>query len=248
MVERTWRSLIYRHEFVFDKLRDIMLIIFDVEGVLLNAEYLPVLAQVKGPDTEKEIWDITNAGIRGEINWEDGLRRRVKALRGISYDDAKKIGESLPLMPGAKELCSALKKAGWKMIAVSGGFTIITDRLETELGIDRIFSNELVFKDGKLEDVNLKVTSDKAAAVRSTVREWGFTKEDTVVVVDGANDLKLFALAGFTVGFCPVDAVRERADESIDKRDLTLLLHLLKKNFGDGVLINPMTARGTSER
>jgi phosphoserine phosphatase len=215
-----------------------MLIIFDVEGVLLNAEYLPVLAQVMGPRKEKEIWDITNAGIRGEINWEEGLRRRVQALRGISYEDAKKIGESLPIMPGAKELCSALKKAEWKMIAVSGGFTIITDRLKEELGIDRIFSNELVFKDGNLEDLIMNVTSDKAAAIRPTIRQWDIRKEDTVVVVDGANDLKLFALAGYTVGFCPVDVVREKADVSIDKRDLSLLLNLLKKNFGEAVLIN----------
>ena len=215
-----------------------MLIIFDVEGVLLNAEYLPVLAQVMGPKKEKEIWDITNAGIRGEINWEEGLKQRVHALRGIKYEDAKKLAEGLPLMPGAKELCSALKKAGWKMIAVSGGFTIITDRLKDDLGIDRIFSNELVFKDGKLDNVIMHVTSDKASAVRETVREWGIRKEDIVVVVDGANDLKLFALSGFTVGFCPVDAVREKADETIEKRDLSLLLHLLKKNSGEAVLIN----------
>jgi phosphoserine phosphatase len=215
-----------------------MLIIFDVEGVLLNAEYLPVLAQLMGPGKEKEIWEITNAGIRGDINWEEGLRRRVQALRGISYEDAKRIGESLPIMPGAIELCSALKKAGWKMIAVSGGFTIITDKLKKRLGIDRIFSNELVFKNCKLEDVIMHVTSDKAAAVRPTIVEWGIRKEDTVVVVDGANDLKLFALAGYTVGFCPVDVVREKADVSIDKRDLSLLLNLLKKNFGEAVLIN----------
>lgn len=215
-----------------------MLVIFDVEGVLLNAEYLPVLAQVMGPQKEKEIWDITNAGIRGEINWEEGLKRRVHALRGIKYEDAKKLAEGLPLMPGAKELCSALKKAGWKMIAVSGGFTIITDRLKTDLGIDKIFSNELIFKDGKLDDVTMNVTSDKAAAVRDTIKEWGIRKEDIVVVVDGANDLKLFALAGYTVGFCPVNIVREKADVSIDKRDLSLLLNLLKKNFGEAVLVN----------
>lgn len=215
-----------------------MLIIFDVEGVLLNAEYLPVLAQVMGPEKEKEIWDLTNAGIRGDINWEEGLKRRVHALRGIKYEDAKRLAEALPLMPGAKELCSALKKAGWKMIAVSGGFTIITDRLKTDLGIDRIFSNELVFKDGKLDGVIMNVTSDKAAAVRDTIKEWGVKKEDIVVVVDGANDLKLFALAGYTVGFCPVDVVREKADVSIDKRDLSLLLNLLKKNFGEAVLVN----------
>ncbi|MEP0826320.1 MAG: phosphoserine phosphatase SerB, partial [Nitrososphaera sp.] len=204
---------------------------------------LPVLAQVMGPEKEKEIWDITNAGIRGDINWEDGLRRRVHALRGITYEDAKRLAEGLPLMPGAKELCTALKKAGWKMIAVSGGFTIITDRLRTDLGIDKIFSNELIFKDGKLDDVILNVTSDKAAAVRDTIKEWGFKKEDIVVVVDGANDLKLFALAGYTVGFCPVDIVREKADVSIDKRDLSLLLNLLKKNFGEAVLVNAASRR-----
>lgn len=213
-----------------------MLAVFDVEGVLLDAEYLPVLASVLGPEKEKEIWDITKAGIRGEINWEQGLVKRVHALRGIRYDKAKEIAENLPIMPGAKELCAALKKAGWKMIAVSGGFTIITDRLKADLGIDKIFSNELVFKNGKLDDVVLKVTSDKAAAIRETIKDWGIKKEDIVVVVDGANDLKLFNIAGYTVGFCPVEIVKEKADDTIERRDLSLLLHLLEKKFGKAVL------------
>ncbi len=213
-----------------------MLAVFDVEGVLLDAEYLPVLASLMGPQKEKEIWDITKAGIRGEINWEDGLVKRVHALRGIDYDKAKELAENLPIMLGAKELCSALKNAGWKMIAVSGGFTIITDRLKDDLGIDKIFSNELVFKNHKLDDVILNVTSDKAAAIRSTIREWGVPKDDIVVVVDGANDLKLFSLAGYTVGFCPVEIVKEKADDTIERRDLSLLLHLLEKKFGKAVL------------
>jgi phosphoserine phosphatase len=213
-----------------------MLAVFDVEGVLLDAEYLPILASLLGPEKEKEIWDITKAGIRGEINWEEGLVKRVHALRGIDYDKAKEIAENLPLMPGAKELCSALKKAGWKMIAVSGGFTIITDRLKDDLGIDKIFSNELLFDNGKLKDVKLNVTSDKAAAIRSIIRDWGVNKDDIVVVVDGANDLKLFAIAGYTVGFCPVEIVKERADDTIERRDLSLLLHLLEKKYGKAVL------------
>nr|WP_226986946.1 phosphoserine phosphatase SerB [Candidatus Nitrososphaera evergladensis] len=213
-----------------------MLAVFDVEGVLLDAEYLPVLASIMGPEKEKEIWDITKAGIRGEINWEEGLVRRVHALRGIDHDKAKEIAENLPIMPGAKELCSALKNAGWRMIAVSGGFTIITDRLKHDLGIDKIFSNELIFKNNKLEDVKLNVTSDKAAAIKSTVQEWGVRRDDIVVVVDGANDLKLFALAGYTVGFCPVEIVKERADDTIERRDLSLLLHLLEKKYGKAVL------------
>ena len=213
-----------------------MLIIFDVEGVLLNAEYLPILAQVFGPSKEKEIWDITKQGIRGDIDWEEGLRKRVKALKGIKFDDAKQIGENLEIMPGAKDLCSALKDAGWKMIAISGGFTIITDRLKKELGLDLIFSNNLIFKDGRLDGLDLKVTSDKSLLVRPLIEQWGIKKEEIVVVVDGANDIKLFEIAGYTVGFCPVELVKNKADDVIELRNLSLLKNLLEKRFGNWIL------------
>ena len=213
-----------------------MLIIFDVEGVLLNAEYLPILAQVFGPSKEKEIWDITKQGIRGDIDWEEGLRKRVKALKGIKFDDAKQIGENLEIMPGAKDLCSALKDAGWKMIAISGGFTIITDRLKKELGLDLIFSNNLIFKNGRLDGLDLKVTSDKSLVVRPLIEQWGIKKEEIVVVVDGANDIKLFEIAGYTVGFCPVELVKNKADDVIELRNLSLLKNLLEKRFGKWIL------------
>jgi phosphoserine phosphatase len=213
-----------------------MLIIFDVEGVLLNAEYLPILAQVFGPSKEKEIWDITKQGIRGEIDWEEGLRKRVNALKGIKFDDAKRIAENLEIMPGAKDLCLALKDAGWKMIAVSGGFTIITDRLKKELGLDLIFSNVLIFKNGLLDDLDLIVTSDKSLVVRPTIEQWGLKKEEIVVVVDGANDIKLFDIAGYTVGFCPVELVKNKADDVIELRNLSLLKNLLEKRFGKWIL------------
>lgn len=213
-----------------------MLIIFDVEGVLLNAEYLPILAQVFGPSKEKEIWDITKQGIRGDIDWEEGLRKRVNALKGIKFDDAKLIAENLEIMPGAKDLCLALKDAGWKMIAVSGGFTIITDRLKKELGLDLIFSNVLIFKNGLLDDLDLIVTSDKSLVVRPTIEQWGLKKEEIVVVVDGANDIKLFDIAGYTVGFCPVELVKNKADDVVELRNLSLLKNLLEKRFGKWIL------------
>jgi phosphoserine phosphatase len=213
-----------------------MLVIFDVEGVLLNAEYLPVLSQLMGPEKEEEIWRITKQGIRGEINWEEGLRRRVSALKGISLEDATRIAENLEIMPGAKELCSSLKRAGWRMIAVSGGFSIITDRLKGDLGLDRIFCNELIFENGKLVDLKMNVTSDKAAAVMPAIKDWRVNRSDTVVVVDGANDLSLFDIAGYTVGFCPVEKVKERSDAVLEIRDLSLLLNLLEKKFGNAVL------------
>ncbi|TVP39841.1 phosphoserine phosphatase SerB [Candidatus Nitrosocosmicus arcticus] len=208
-----------------------MLVIFDVEGVLLNAEYLPVLANLFGPEKEKQIWDITNKGIRGEINWEEGLRERVHALRGVEYDRASNIAQNLEIMPGARELCSFLKGLGWKLVAVSGGFTIITDRLYSELNIDKIFSNDLVFQDNKLVDVTVRVTSDKSAAVKSYVEENSLSKDEIVVVVDGANDLKLFDLSSFTVGFCAVDVIRDKANIVIDKKDLSLLIPIIKEKF-----------------
>ncbi|HYO07048.1 MAG TPA: phosphoserine phosphatase SerB, partial [Phototrophicaceae bacterium] len=208
-----------------------MLVIFDVEGVLLNAEYLPVLAKLMGPEKEKEIWDITNKGIRGEIDWEEGLKQRVHALQGIEYHDAYEIAQNLEIMPGAKQLCSFLKKSGWKLIAVSGGFTIITDRLVKELELDKIYSNKLIFNNNKLEGVDITVTSDKSLSVKSFIDENGFTKDEVVVVVDGANDLKLFNLSSFTVGFCPVDIVRKQASFVIDNKNLAELIPIFMDRF-----------------
>jgi phosphoserine phosphatase len=210
-----------------------MLVIFDVEGVLLNAEYLPVLAKLMGPEKEKEIWDITNKGIRGEIDWEEGLKQRVHALQGIEYNDAYEIAQNLEIMPGAKQLCSFLKKSGWKLIAVSGGFTIITDRLVKELELDKIYSNKLIFNNNKLEGVDITVTSDKSLSVKSFIDENGFTKDEVVVVVDGANDLKLFNLSSFTVGFCPVDIVRKKASFVIDTKNLAELIPVFIDRFGN---------------
>ena len=212
-----------------------MLVIFDVEGVLLNAEYLPVLAKLMGSEKEKEIWDITIKGISGEINWEEGLKQRVHALRGIDYNRAYEIAQSLEIMPGAKQLCSFLKKSGWKMVAVSGGFTIITDRLVEDLELDRVFSNNLIFKDNKLHDVEISVTSDKSLSVKPYIQNGGFTKEEVIVVVDGANDLKLFNLSSLTVGFCPVDIVRKKADVVIDRKNLADLIPIFIEKFGNKI-------------
>jgi phosphoserine phosphatase len=82
----------------------------------------------------------------------------------------------------------------------------------------------------------MNVTSDKAAAVMPTVKDWRVNRSDTVVVVDGANDLSLFDIAGYTVGFCPVEKVKERSDAVLEIRDLSLLLNLLEKKFGNAVL------------
>jgi phosphoserine phosphatase len=207
-----------------------LLAIFDVEGVLLDAEFLPILAEKI--NKQDEIWEITRKGIEGVINWEEGLKTRINTLKGIDYKICKEVADSLPIMTGAKEICRALKAAGWKLLAVSGGFTIMTDRLKKELGLDYVFSNELLFKDEKLNDVVIHVDSDKAKSAIIKINEWKEKKENIVVVVDGANDIKLFNICGLGVAFRAQDIVKDLATVTLEEKDLSLLIDVINKHYG----------------
>ena len=203
--------------------------IFDVEGVLYDAEYLPILAEKL--NKEDEIWEITKRGIQGEINWEDGLRTRVEALRGLDYETCQEVADDLPIMTGAKDACHALKEAGWRLMAVSGGFTIMTDRLKEELGLDYVFSNELLFKNGKLDGVEINVDSDKAKSANIKIAEWRERKENIVCVVDGANDIKLFDICGMGIAYRAQDLVKDLATTTLDEKDLTKILDIIGKHY-----------------
>ena len=198
-----------------------MLAIFDVEGVLYDAEYLPILAEKV--NKEQEIWDITKKGIQGLINWEEGLQKRVELLKGITYDTCVEVAESLPIMTGAKQACMSLKQAGWKILAVSGGFTIMTDRLVKELDLDYVFSNELNFKDGKLDGVTIHVNSDKAKSAKIKIDEWCIPKDEIAVIVDGANDVKLLDICGLGIAYRAQDIVKDLATVSLEEKDLSLI-------------------------
>ena len=206
-----------------------MLAIFDVEGVLYDAEYLPLLAEQV--NKENQIWEITKKGIEGKIDWVNGLKERVHLLRGIEYDTCVEVANSLPIMTGAKEACNALKNAGWKLMAISGGFTIITDRLKKELDLDFVYSNELVFKDGKLDDVIVNVDADKAKSAMIKINEWNEKKEDIITVVDGANDVKLFDISGLGIAFRAQDLVKDLATVTLDEKDLSKIVGLINTHY-----------------
>lgn len=206
-----------------------MLVIFDVEGVLFDAEYLPILAEKI--NKEKEIWEITKKGIQGDINWEDGLKTRINLLKGLDQSICKEVANSLPIMTGAREACRSLKAAGWKLMAVSGGFTIMTDRLKDELELDFVYSNELIFKNGKLDGVKINVDSDKAKSARIKIKEWGEKKEDIVVVVDGANDIKLFDICGLGIAYRAQDLVKDLATVTLDEKNLAKIIDLINQHY-----------------
>ena len=206
-----------------------MLAIFDVEGVLYDAEFLPLLAEKV--NKENKIWEITKKGIEGKIDWVEGLKERVNLLNGIDYDTCVQVANSLPIMTGAREACRALKDAGWKLMAVSGGFTIITDRLKKELCLDVVYSNELVFHDGKLDGVIVSVDADKAKAAMIKIREWDEKKENITAVVDGANDVKLFDISGLGIAFRAQDLVKDLATVTLDEKDLSKIVGLINTHY-----------------
>ena len=206
-----------------------MLAIFDVEGVLYDAEYLPILAEKVNKD--QEIWDITKKGIQGMINWEEGLKKRVELLQGINYETCIEVANSLPIMTGAKEVCNALKQAGWKILAVSGGFTIMTDRRTKELNVDYVLSNELIFNNGKLDGVTINVDSDKAKSAKAKIDEWGEKKDEITVIVDGANDVKLFDICGLAIAYRAQDIVKDLATVSLEEKDLSKIIPIINSHY-----------------
>jgi len=206
-----------------------LLAIFDVEGVLYDAEYLPILAEKV--NKEDEIWDITKKGIQGSINWEDGLTKRVELLKGLDFQTCKEVADSLPIMSGAQQACKILKNAGWKIMAVSGGFTIMTDRLKNELNLDHVYTNELIFKDGKLDGVTINVDSDKAKSARIKIEEWNIPKDEIVVIVDGANDIKLFDICNLGIAYRAQDLVKDLATTTLEEKDLTKIIPIINKHY-----------------
>ena len=206
-----------------------LLAIFDVEGVLYDAEYLPILAEKV--NKEDEIWEITKKGIQGSINWEDGLTKRVELLKGLDFETCKEVADSLPIMTGARNACKVLKDAGWKIMAVSGGFTIMTDRLKEELNLDHIYTNELIFKDGKLDGVKINVYSDKAKSARIKIEEWNIPKDEIVVIVDGANDIKLFDICNLGIAYRAQDLVKDLATISLEEKNLAKIIPIINQHY-----------------
>lgn len=205
-----------------------MLAIFDIEGVLVDGEFLPELAKLSGKG--REVRDITERGIRGEIDWESGLKRRMEMVKGVSLKDCTDVADSLPIMKGASETINELKRRGVATIGVSGGFEILADRVKSTLGIDYIVSNRLKFEKGVLSGYELLVGSNKRAALE---KHLGFRidKKMTVAVVDGANDMEIFKKAALRIAFNAQKAVEDTADVIIKEKDLTKVLDHIQSRF-----------------
>lgn len=210
------------------KFSDYKLICFDMDSTLITIECIDELADFAGK--KREVSEVTEAAMRGEIDYRESLRRRLALLAGLDARVlARVFGERLLLSPGARELLEAAQNAGLRTAILSGGFTYFTERLRIELGFDFATSNELEISGGKLTGRVVGDIIDASAKAYHTARltdELGLSKDQVIAVGDGANDLLMMAQAGLSVAFHAKPATRAKADVAINFGGLDSLLNL----------------------
>ena len=211
---------------------DLKLLAMDMDSTLITIECIDELGAYAGK--KAEIAAITEAAMRGEIaDYDESLRRRVALLAGQPEAILEDLYTTkLSLTPGAEQLIAACKKHRVRLLLVSGGFTYITERLQSRLGLDYIFSNTLEVANGKLTGKLLgKIVNAEGKAERfaSLTKELGAEKEETVAIGDGANDLKMMAKAGVSVAFHAKPVVRAQATCALTYSGLDGVLNLFEQ-------------------
>ncbi len=211
------------------KLSDYGLICFDMDSTLITIECIDELADFAGK--KAEVSEVTEAAMRGEIDYRESLRRRLALMAGLDARVLARVyGERLLLSHGARELLEAAQNAGLRTAILSGGFTYFTERLRIELGFDFATSNELEISGGKLTGKVVGDIVDAAAKAHHLGRlrdELGLRKDQVIACGDGANDLMMMAEAGLSVAFHAKPATRAKADIAINFGGLDALLNIL---------------------
>ncbi|WP_199442520.1 phosphoserine phosphatase SerB [Umezawaea beigongshangensis] len=204
------------------------LVVFDVDSTLIQGEVIEMLAAHVG--CEPQVREITEAAMRGELDFAESLRRRVALLEGLPESVLDEVGASLELTPGARTTVRTLKRLGFRCGVVSGGFTRVVQGLVDELGLDFCAANELEVEDGKLTGRVLGDIVDrpgKAVALRRFAAEAGVPLAQCVAVGDGANDIDMLGAAGLGVAFNAKPALREVADTALSHPFLDAVLFVL---------------------
>jgi phosphoserine phosphatase len=194
-------------------LSDFKLIASDMDSTLITIECIDEIADYAGK--KAEVAAVTEAAMRGEIDWPTSLRQRVLALAGLPEATLERVyDECLQLSPGAENLIRVAKKYHIKLLLVSGGFTFFTEKLKARLGFDFAFSNKLEVIDGKLTGRVLGALCDadaKARHIREIASSLNLKKSQIIAMGDGANDLKMMAEAGVSVAYRAKPVVRAEA-------------------------------------
>ena len=205
------------------------LAVFDFDSTLMDGETLEFIAKEIG--IEKEIKKVTDKAMRGEIDFFESLIYRVSLLKGMPVNKIDKICQNLPYMPGAKETIAELKKMGYKVVCFSGGFKNATTHAKAELNLDGEFSNIFHVKDTLLTGLvggEMMFSNSKGIVLKNLQTILGVSRENTVVVGDGANDLSMFEYANTRVAFCAKEVLKKQANVIISNKNLLEILSSVK--------------------
>ncbi len=204
------------------------LVCFDMDSTLIQSEIIDEFARKLG--AYDEVARVTHEAMQGKIPFSEALHRRVQKLRGLTTAQIDEVFLSTELTPGAEELIRVLKKLGYKIALISGGFSCIADRLKTRLGIDYAYANQLVMKDGKASGEVTPPVIDaqrKADLLEVIAQQEGIHLDQVIAIGDGANDLLMIEKAGLGIAFNAKPAVNERADLALSQKSLRSILYLL---------------------
>ncbi|HRG03933.1 MAG: phosphoserine phosphatase SerB [Bacteroidia bacterium] len=208
--------------------RNRRLICFDMDSTLIKTEVIDELADRAG--VGDEVRAITEAAMRGEIDFTESFSRRVALLKGLDVSVMKEIAENLPIMDGAERLMSVLKMCGYKIAILSGGFTYFGNYLKKKFDMDYVYANELEVEDGKLTGRYVGDVVDgkrKAELLRLISQVEKIQLEQVIAVGDGANDLPMLSIAGLGIAFHAKPKVKEVARQSISTIGLDGILYFL---------------------
>jgi phosphoserine phosphatase len=206
----------------------VRLVVMDVDSTLVQGEVIEMLAGRAG--CLDRVRDVTEAAMRGELDFEASLRERVALLAGLDVSELDRVYEELVLAPGARTLVRTLKRLGYHFALVSGGFTQVTDRIAADLGIAFSTANRLDIADGRLTGRIVGPVVDragKADALRRFAAEAGVALGATVAVGDGANDLDMLSAAGLGIAFNAKPVVQRAADTAVNVPYLDTVMYLL---------------------
>ncbi len=208
--------------------RGARLIVMDVDSTLVQGEVIEMLAAHAG--CEAEVARVTEAAMRGELDFEQSLRERVAHLEGLDASALDAVYDSIQLNPGARTMVRTLKRLGYRFAMVSGGFSAVTDRIAADLGFDYARANELEIVDGKLTGRVIGAVVDragKAAALREFAAELGIDEKQTIAIGDGANDLDMLNAAGLGIAYNAKPIVQEAAHTAVNVPYLDTIMYLL---------------------
>jgi len=219
-------DIAFQRESIFRRNR--RLFAFDMDSTLIEGEVIDELAKLAG--VAGEVVKVTESAMRGEMEFQESFRRRVALLRGLPEIRVRELLTTIPLVEGAEQLIGTLKMLGYKTAILSGGFNFFARHLQTRLGIDYVFANDLDIVDGAVSgEVRTPIVDGarKAELLRQIAQQENISLDQVVAVGDGANDLPMLGIAGMGIAFRAKPLVRQTASHAVSFLGLDSLLYLI---------------------